>query len=99
MNYDTERFESINRELQPTPLANDFTDLEMVTRLLEAYTILGQVFQHNSTFTRELMPASTEKFLQQANYKLTQLQYKIQYQAEQEFAHRPSLYTDKVEPR
>lgn len=62
---------------------NSFDDLEMLTKLFTAFNLLGEVLSHDSSFTSELLPACTEKFLQQANYKLNQLQYKIQYQSEQ----------------
>lgn len=62
---------------------DQFSDLEMLTKLFTAFNLLGEVLSHDSPFTSELLPACSEKFLQQANYKLNQLQYKIQYQSEQ----------------
>lgn len=62
---------------------NQFSDLEMLTKLFTAFNLLGEVLSHDSPFTSVLLPACTEKFLQQANYKLNQLQYRIQYQSEQ----------------
>lgn len=62
---------------------NSSDDLEMLTKLFTAFNLLGEVLSHDSSFTSELLPACTEKFLQQANYKLNQLQYRIQYQSEQ----------------
>lgn len=80
---DFEENQNENYNQQSSSLNSLRTDLEMLTKLFTAFTLLGEVLAHDSGFTVELLPACTEKFLQQANYKLNQLQYKIQYQAEQ----------------
>lgn len=72
----------------PENVVQEFTDLEMLCKLLEAYKLLGEVFNHESAFTAKLMPLCTEKFLTQASYKLTQLTYQIAYEDEKDFSHR-----------
>lgn len=72
----------------PENIVQEFTDLEMLCKLLEAYKLLGEVFNHESQFTNKLMPLCTEKFLTQATYKLNQLTYQIAYEAEKDFSHR-----------
>lgn len=72
----------------PENVVQEFTDLEMLCKLLEAYKLLGEVFNHESIFTSKLMPLCTEKFLTQATYKLNQLTYQIAYEDEKDFSHR-----------
>lgn len=49
------------------------TDLEVVCKLMQAYQLLGEVFQHESPMILNLMPECTELFLEQASLNFVEL--------------------------
>lgn len=49
------------------------TDLEVVCKLMQAYQLLGEVFQHESPMILNLMPECTELFLEQASLNFIEL--------------------------
>lgn len=52
---------------------NEITDLEVVCKLMQAYQLLGEVFQHESPMILNLMPECTELFLEQASLNFIEL--------------------------
>lgn len=49
------------------------TDLEVVCKLMQAYQLLGEVFQHESPMILNLIPECAELFLEQASMNFIEL--------------------------